>query len=506
MTTMKRFLSLALVLALSLTAFGCGLAKKPPGSGEQPVPPKPGPGAPADTLTAAIYFADWQAQHLIPEPRQIAKAEDPRVQATKVVEELLAGPKDPHLHRTLPAGVKLLNGVTIENGTAYVNLSKELQSVRGSAAVTMAFGSIALSLTEIPGISKVQVLVEGKKDVEIDQSVSIEPMTRPFFGDLAMFVDIERAKYLNDRVAKGLDTWRTDPVQLVQWEGRMFGFTADELKNAEFTKRSETTYAARLVRDGKRYDMQVSRYQNGIWLIEHIASAPVPKPVTGVTQTIAVYFGDFQAQHVVPEARAVEASEGTEALVNRAVEALLAGPNDPHLFRTIPGSVRLLEPVRFLNGTVTVNLSEELLSVHGSTGTGGVIKSLVYSLTDIPGVQQVRLLIGGKSSGDWSQSGRETYERHLSTYNVFPDPERAKYLQRQVANGVETWRTDVHRVVAWEGRMFGFTAAEMAKAPVQVNGSKAAATVKRGQESYTIGLEQLQSGGVWTVVSIAESK
>ena len=105
----------------------------------------------------------------------------------------------------------------------------------------------------------------------------------------------------------------------------------------------------------------------------------------------------------------------------------------------------------------------------------------------------------------WSQTGYDTYERFLAAHSFMPDPERAKYLQRQADNGVETWRTDVHRVVAWEGRMFGFTADELAKAVVQVNGSKATATVKRGQTTYTIGLEQLQPGGVWTVVSVAQS-
>ena len=79
----------------------------------------------------------------------------------------------------LPDGVKLL-GVKVEEGIAYVDFSKEVSKrTMGSYEATMFIGSIVNTLTEVPGIRAVQILIEGKKRVMYCGVLDIEePLTR----------------------------------------------------------------------------------------------------------------------------------------------------------------------------------------------------------------------------------------------------------------------------------------------------------------------------------------
>ncbi|HEY8347846.1 MAG TPA: GerMN domain-containing protein, partial [Symbiobacteriaceae bacterium] len=256
-----------LLLMLALVVAACGGARQQPAPGEVPVDPAPSTTPPPSTVSVALYFADWQAQHLIPEQRQVPEAEGAAL-ADLVVKELLKGPTDPHLNRTIPAEVKQVEPVTVQGGIAYVNLSREFLQIGGAAGVQMALGSLVQSLTDIPGISKVQVLVEGKKETLMDPGLVLEPMERGFYGDIPFFFDPERAKYLEERVAQGLDPWRTDPAKVVQWEGRMFGFTAAELQNARVETDGDSATAS-LSRDGKTYVITLKQ-QGNAWVITGI--------------------------------------------------------------------------------------------------------------------------------------------------------------------------------------------------------------------------------------------
>lgn len=269
---LHRLGALLLVFALALAAAGCGLARRPTPDGEPEVPPAPNTASPPRTITAALFFADWQAQHLIPEQRQLPEATGEPL-ATEVVNELLAGPTDPHLMRTIPEGVKLLEPVTIQNKVANVNLSGELRSLRGSAAVSMALGSLRLSLTELEGIDQVNVLLDGMKDAELDGMV-LEPMDRGLY-DYPVLPDPSRTAYLQGRFENGLDPWRADPMQVAQWEGRMFGFTAAELQGAHLDQAGAQARVT-VTRGGKAYGIELIQNQavtrgEGIWTIESLS-------------------------------------------------------------------------------------------------------------------------------------------------------------------------------------------------------------------------------------------
>lgn len=115
--------------------------------------------------TVTLYFPDEQAMYVVPEKREITVKDDKSI-AQIVIEELMKGPTVPGLTATsIPKDAKLLSA-EVKDGIAYVNFSKELieNHVGGSTGEMMTIVPIVNSLTELPGINKVQFLVEGKKE------------------------------------------------------------------------------------------------------------------------------------------------------------------------------------------------------------------------------------------------------------------------------------------------------------------------------------------------------
>lgn len=113
-----------------------------------------------ETTKLTIYFSDEQAMYLLPETREILKTETP---AQAAIEELIKGPEEAGHIGTIPEGT-MLNGIKIEDETAYVDFSEEFKAnyQLGSAAEVMTVYSIVNTLTEFPAIKKVKFLVDGE--------------------------------------------------------------------------------------------------------------------------------------------------------------------------------------------------------------------------------------------------------------------------------------------------------------------------------------------------------
>jgi germination protein M len=125
-----------------------------------------------------LYFSDSQAMYLVPEKRKISQI--PSL-ARQAVIELIKGPESSDLYPAIPQGTKI-NEVYIADDIVYIDLSKEIfeNHPGGSSGELMTVYSIVNTLTEIPPIKGVQILVEGN---EMESLVGHIDISMPLLRD-----------------------------------------------------------------------------------------------------------------------------------------------------------------------------------------------------------------------------------------------------------------------------------------------------------------------------------
>ena len=117
---------------------------------------------------------------------------------------------------------------------------------------------------------------------------------------------------------------------------------------------------------------------------------PVP---TEEMVEVNLYFSDSQAMYLVPEKRKISQ---TPSLARQAVVELIKGPENSELYPTIPEGTQVNE-VYIVDDIVYIDLSEEIFKNHpgGSSGELMTIYSIVNTLTEIPPIKGVQILVGG---------------------------------------------------------------------------------------------------------------
>lgn len=139
---------------------------------------------------------------------------------------------------------------------------------------------------------------------------------------------------------------------------------------------------------------------------------PGTKQPQSATVAVVLYFGDDQAEYLLPEKRilTIEEEASDEMLASSVVSALIAGPENKDLQPTIPTESKLLS-LQISEGIASVNFSEEIRTKHpgGSAGETMTMYSLINTLTEIDSIDKVQLLIEGKKvetlAGHWDTSG-----------------------------------------------------------------------------------------------------
>ncbi len=224
-----------------------------------------------------LYFSDDQAMEVWPEFRKVEVPSDPAQrlpEAELVVLELLKGPQDDLLRKTLPPEAKLLS-LTITDGVAFVNFSKELQSKHwgGSAGEGMTLASLVTSLTNLPEIDSVQILVEGKTVETLAGHYDLSQPSESFGFVRAgeVFCSEERTTGLQKRVGVGEELWRKDPLEVSKREAGVRRLLSD----FTFELVSIEENVAKVNANGQE-DYQIVLIQpevkgeNGIWIISEV--------------------------------------------------------------------------------------------------------------------------------------------------------------------------------------------------------------------------------------------
>ena len=130
--------------------------------------PAPAPtGQPTDTVVVRAYFFlgdESGSAGLVPVLREVPQT---TAVGRAAMEQLLAGPSareasaSPAITSTIPAGSRLL-GLTVANGLATVDLSREFESGGGSASMVGRLGQVVFTLTQFSTVREVAFEIEGR--------------------------------------------------------------------------------------------------------------------------------------------------------------------------------------------------------------------------------------------------------------------------------------------------------------------------------------------------------
>jgi hypothetical protein len=128
-----------------------------------------------------IYFSDPQERFLMPEKRYVFIDNDPAQQVKEIAKALVDGSKT-RLIDTFPAGVGVKDVKVNDEGTAFINFSKNLikRHPGGSTAEMATIYSLTNSVTEnVSSIKKVKILVDGKELPSIKGHISTKKAFAP---------------------------------------------------------------------------------------------------------------------------------------------------------------------------------------------------------------------------------------------------------------------------------------------------------------------------------------
>ncbi|MFO7815536.1 MAG: GerMN domain-containing protein [Halanaerobiales bacterium] len=123
--------------------------------------------------TVDLYFSTEDAMYLEPENRTIRG----RNLYKEVLNELIEGPTDSDLAKTLPKETKVLN-ISRNNGTIQVDFSKDIIENHwgGSAGERLTVYSIVNTLAQFDEVDQVEILIDGDK---VDTLVGHMDLSRP---------------------------------------------------------------------------------------------------------------------------------------------------------------------------------------------------------------------------------------------------------------------------------------------------------------------------------------
>jgi len=129
-------------------------------------------------LKVNVYYPKDDGTGLVAVTRTVNTEKDDKY--TAAMKSLLTGTKEKGQTAVIPKKTKL-HSVTVTDGTATVDFSKELQQnfSGGSTGEEMLVGSIVDTLTEFPEVEKVRILIDGAKVETLSGHMDLsEPIAR----------------------------------------------------------------------------------------------------------------------------------------------------------------------------------------------------------------------------------------------------------------------------------------------------------------------------------------
>lgn len=119
-----------------------------------------------------LYFTNEDGNVLIPCTMEVHYGTGYAIERY-VLEALIDGPdSDSHLYPVLPSGLKILS-ISVKDKTCYVNFDSTFLNSELDVNESVAIYAVVNSLSELSGITKVQIAVNGKSDEKLNGTVSL---------------------------------------------------------------------------------------------------------------------------------------------------------------------------------------------------------------------------------------------------------------------------------------------------------------------------------------------
>ena len=110
-------------------------------------------------VTLSLYFSNGDGTKLVKESRVVHYSTNIAMEKL-VMEQLIEGPKKKGALSTIPSETRIIN-VSVVEGVCYVNLDSNFQNQNQEIKEDVVLYSIVNSLTELQGVTKVQISING---------------------------------------------------------------------------------------------------------------------------------------------------------------------------------------------------------------------------------------------------------------------------------------------------------------------------------------------------------
>lgn len=125
-------------------------------------------------LTITLYFTDTTGEFLYPETREVMQSTNTSTESV-ILEELIAGPEQLGLLPVLDPSTKLIN-ISINENVCYLNFNETFLTNTLEVKSYIPIYAIVNSLSESALINKVQITVNGSKDVIFRETISLDTL------------------------------------------------------------------------------------------------------------------------------------------------------------------------------------------------------------------------------------------------------------------------------------------------------------------------------------------
>ena len=124
--------------------------------------------------TLTLYFASKDGTELVGEKRTVHYSTNISMEKL-VMEQLIEGPKRSNTMSTVPPNTNLIT-VSVVDGVCYVNVSDSISVQNAEVNEEIVLYSIVNSLTEIPGVTKVQIAINGSTEGKLRYTFDLSKM------------------------------------------------------------------------------------------------------------------------------------------------------------------------------------------------------------------------------------------------------------------------------------------------------------------------------------------